>query len=153
MGEDVAGGSGGSGKMDAWGGVLGVTKGLWEKFGDRVAGIVEACTDSHETPKPPWMERKRRYVEHASSAPLDVCIVSAADKLYNVREIIFDYRMNGEALWTRFSGGREGVLWYYRALVNAFRQAGLGELCAELDRAVTEMELLVAKASPAQTPA
>jgi pyruvate dehydrogenase E1 component beta subunit len=36
MGEDVAGGSGTDGKMDAWGGVLGVTKGLWDKFGDRV---------------------------------------------------------------------------------------------------------------------
>lgn len=36
MGEDVAGGCGGDGKMDAWGGVLGVTKGLWDKFGDRV---------------------------------------------------------------------------------------------------------------------
>jgi (p)ppGpp synthase/HD superfamily hydrolase len=124
-----------------------------EKFGARVAGIVEACTDSHETPKPPWLERKRRYVEHAASAPLDVCIVSAADKLYNVREIIFDYRMNGEALWPRFSGGRDGVLWYYRALVNAFRRAGLGELCAELDRAVTEMELLVSQGSPARSPA
>ena len=36
IGEDVAGGCGGEGKMDAWGGVLGVTKGLWDKFGDRV---------------------------------------------------------------------------------------------------------------------
>jgi acetoin:2,6-dichlorophenolindophenol oxidoreductase subunit beta len=36
MGEDVAGGSGTNGQMDAWGGVLGVTKGLWEKFGNRV---------------------------------------------------------------------------------------------------------------------
>jgi pyruvate/2-oxoglutarate/acetoin dehydrogenase E1 component len=36
MGEDVAGGSGTDGQMDAWGGVLGVTKGLWDKFGDRV---------------------------------------------------------------------------------------------------------------------
>ena len=36
LGEDVAGGCGGEGKMDAWGGVLGVTKGLWDKFGDRV---------------------------------------------------------------------------------------------------------------------
>jgi pyruvate dehydrogenase E1 component beta subunit len=36
MGEDVAGGSGTDGPMDAWGGVLGVTKGLWDKFGDRV---------------------------------------------------------------------------------------------------------------------
>lgn len=36
MGEDVAGGSGAGGEMDAWGGPLGVTKGLWSKFGDRV---------------------------------------------------------------------------------------------------------------------
>ena len=36
MGEDVAGGSGADGEMDAWGGPLGITKGLWTKFGDRV---------------------------------------------------------------------------------------------------------------------
>ena len=36
MGEDIAGGRGADGEMDAWGGVLGVTKGLWPKFGDRV---------------------------------------------------------------------------------------------------------------------
>ena len=36
MGEDVAGGSGTEGQMDAWGGPLGITKGLWGRFGDRV---------------------------------------------------------------------------------------------------------------------
>ena len=36
MGEDIAGGSGSPGEMDAWGGPLGVTKGLWGRFGDRV---------------------------------------------------------------------------------------------------------------------
>ena len=36
MGEDVAGGAGAPGEDDAWGGVLGVTKGLYGKFGDRV---------------------------------------------------------------------------------------------------------------------
>ena len=36
MGEDIAGGSGSPGEMDAWGGPLGVTKGLWSQFGDRV---------------------------------------------------------------------------------------------------------------------
>ena len=36
MGEDVAGGSGTQGQMDAWGGPLGITKGLWGKFPDRV---------------------------------------------------------------------------------------------------------------------
>ncbi len=36
MGEDVVGGAGTDGEMEAWGGVLGVTRGLWRKFGDRV---------------------------------------------------------------------------------------------------------------------
>ena len=36
MGEDVAGGAGTDGEQEAWGGVLGVTKGLYKKFGDRV---------------------------------------------------------------------------------------------------------------------
>ena len=36
MGEDVVGGAGTEGEMDAWGGVLGVTKGLWGKYGDRI---------------------------------------------------------------------------------------------------------------------
>ena len=36
MGEDIAGGSGGQGEMDAWGGPLGVTKGLWSKHKERV---------------------------------------------------------------------------------------------------------------------
>lgn len=36
MGEDVVGGTGSDGEMDAWGGVLGVTKGLYGKYGDRI---------------------------------------------------------------------------------------------------------------------
>ncbi len=36
MGEDVVGGTGADGEMDAWGGVLGVTKGLWARFPDRI---------------------------------------------------------------------------------------------------------------------
>jgi pyruvate dehydrogenase E1 component beta subunit len=36
MGEDNAGGQGTEGERDAWGGVLGVTKGLYPQFGDRV---------------------------------------------------------------------------------------------------------------------
>ena len=36
MGEDNAGGEGSPGEMDAWGGVLGVTKGLYHQFPGRV---------------------------------------------------------------------------------------------------------------------
>jgi acetoin:2,6-dichlorophenolindophenol oxidoreductase subunit beta len=36
MGEDIVGGAGSAGERDAWGGVLGVTKGLYAKYGDRL---------------------------------------------------------------------------------------------------------------------
>lgn len=117
-----------------------------EQFGERVARIVEGCTDSDLTPKPPWRARKEAYIAHVRSAPPDVQLVSASDKLYNVREILSDYRMIGEQVWRRFHGGREGTLWYYRALVDAFR-AGRAtpeilRLVDELDSEVSDLERL-----------
>ena len=69
-------------------------------------------------------------------------MVSAADKLHNAREILADYRLLGNALWERFKGGKDGTLWYYRALVKALRAAGSTPLVEELDRVVTELERL-----------
>ena len=112
------------------------------RFGDQVARIVEACTDADTVPKPPWRERKERYVAHIAQAPEDVRRVSSADKLYNARAILLDYQTHGEALWSRFTGSRKGTLWYYRALVTAFRSSGTSRLVEELDRVVTELESL-----------
>jgi hypothetical protein len=39
----------------------------------------------------------------------------------------------------RFNGGREGTLWYYRALARCFRETVLDPLAAELDQAVAAM--------------
>ena len=39
-----------------------------EKFGDDVAKIVDGCTDTYETPKPPWLERKRAYIDHLKAS-------------------------------------------------------------------------------------
>jgi GTP pyrophosphokinase len=115
------------------------------RFGERVARIVEGCTDSFEadaSKKPPWLERKRGYLEHVRKAPPEVLLVSAADKLYNVRELLADYRAEGEAVWPRFAGRREGTLWYYRALADAFRATSALPIVAEYDRAVRELERL-----------
>lgn len=114
------------------------------RFGETVAAIVEGCTDTDATPKPPWRKRKEAYVEHLHHASASVRLVSAADKLHNARAILADFRTDGDHLWDRFGGGRKGTLWYYRALVEAFRAAGSTPLVEELDRAVTELERLVA---------
>jgi (p)ppGpp synthase/HD superfamily hydrolase len=112
------------------------------RFGDSVAEIVEGCTDAFITPKPPWRERKEAYLAHLPQASAAVRLVAAADKLHNARATVADYRALGEAVWERFNGGREGTLWYYRALVEALQAAGPSPLVEELDRVVSELEHL-----------
>ncbi|MBH8563782.1 bifunctional (p)ppGpp synthetase/guanosine-3',5'-bis(diphosphate) 3'-pyrophosphohydrolase [Nostoc sp. CENA67] len=115
------------------------------RFGDNVTAIVDGCTDADTTPKPPWRQRKEAYIAHIATASPSVILVSAADKLHNARSILKDYRMLGEALWQRFQGGKEGTLWYYRSLVDAFNQTGNIAIAKELERVVTEIEVLAAK--------
>ncbi|WP_414541782.1 HD domain-containing protein [Nostoc sp. CCY0012] len=112
------------------------------RFGENVTAIVDGCTDADTIPKPPWRQRKETYIAHIATASPSVLLVSAADKLYNAQSILKDYRLLGETLWQRFQGGREGTLWYYRALVDAFSNRGSTPLVAELARVVTEIELL-----------
>jgi (p)ppGpp synthase/HD superfamily hydrolase len=118
-----------------------------QRFGDRVATIVEGCTDAYTIPKPPWKQRKLDYLEVLRRADEDVRLVSAADKLHNVRSILADYRREGDSVWERFSGQRDGTLWYYRAVLDVLRQGKANRLVDELERVVTELETLATKGS------
>jgi GTP pyrophosphokinase len=106
------------------------------RFGDAVARIVEDCTDSWETPKRPWAERKRQYVDHARQLDASSLRVSAADKVHNAYAILRDLRNVGETVWARFNAAPDDVLSYYESLVRAYREAGGGRLVDELDRIV-----------------
>ena len=121
------------------------------RFGAAVLDIVDGCTDARTKPKPPFRERKERYIAHLPEAPPSVRLVSAADKLYNARAILSDYRAIGEALWARFNGGRSGTLWYYRAVADVFRTLGPSRLAEELDRVVSELEQLAGPLPPRPT--
>jgi (p)ppGpp synthase/HD superfamily hydrolase len=110
------------------------------RFGSRVAKIVEGCTDSDTDPKPPWRERKETYIRHLKTADSETRLVSAADKLNNVRSIISDHREIGESIWSRFQGGRDGTLWYYRALLDEFLRRKPNRLIRELELAIRELE-------------
>jgi (p)ppGpp synthase/HD superfamily hydrolase len=113
------------------------------KFGKAVAKIVEGCTDTDQTPKPPWLARKKAYIAHLRHAPVSTQIVSAADKLHNLRAILMDYRTEDDKLWSRFNGGKKGTLWYYAVLLAAFNSGErLDPLVAELDRTLKTIEKL-----------
>lgn len=118
-----------------------------ERFGDDVARIVLANSDSVSRVKPPWRARKEAYIAEIPEKQPDELRVSIADKLHNARSILSDYRLHGDAVFWRFAGRREGTLWYYRTLLGAFegRRADVGpggghaldelrEVVAELDR-------------------
>jgi (p)ppGpp synthase/HD superfamily hydrolase len=115
------------------------------RFGDEVAEIVDGCTDTYEDPKPEWRPRKEAYVAHVAKASPSVRLVSAADKLHNARSILADLRSLGDELWDRFTGGKEGTLWYYHALVEAYAEAGSNPVVEELDRVVREIEALAGR--------
>ena len=119
-------------------------KEIRRRFGGRVAKVVDGCTDSDAYPKPPWRERKENYIRHLRKADADTRLVSAADKLNNVRSILSDYRAAGESIWSRFNGGREGTLWYYRTLRDEFLRHKPNRITRDLELAVRELELLTA---------
>jgi (p)ppGpp synthase/HD superfamily hydrolase len=115
------------------------------KFGERVARIVEGCTDADTEPKPPWLERKKQYLQHLRDADFSTRLVSAADKLYNAREILSDLRTHPDSVWSRFKGGKEGTLWYYDEVAKILRAGGPSELVEELDRVVAELRTAARK--------
>jgi (p)ppGpp synthase/HD superfamily hydrolase len=117
-----------------------------EQFGEQVAHIVDACTDSYESPRPPWRERKAAYVTHLRErvepgGDEPALRVSLADKLHNTRAILADVRESGDAVFERFNGKKDGTIWYYAALVDAFRGFP-NRMVGELEREVTELRRL-----------
>lgn len=124
------------------------------RFGARVATMVDGCTDAYVIPKPAWHDRKQAYISRLKKEGSDTRLVSAADKLNNVRSILSDYREIGESVWSRFDGGREGTLWYYRTLLDEFMRDKPNRITRDLELAVNELEALVnanASTNPKET--
>jgi (p)ppGpp synthase/HD superfamily hydrolase len=109
------------------------------RFGAAVADMVDHCTDSEVRPRPPWRLRKEAYLARLSAASPEVRLVACADKLYNARTLLSNVRWSDDTYWARFSGGREGTLWYYRQLVRVFRRSGRSRLVDELARTVAQL--------------
>jgi (p)ppGpp synthase/HD superfamily hydrolase len=121
-------------------------------FGKEVARIVEGCTDSFEedsNKKQDWEFRKTSYIERLRNEQQDTLLVSVADKLYNARAILQDYREVGGEVWNRFKRGRTEQLWYFRKLLSVYEVRGSNRLVEELRRVVDELaELSADEAKP-----
>jgi len=105
---------------------------LEARFGARVARLVVALSDTTLRPKPPWRQRKERYLEHLAGEDPEVKLISAADKLHNCLSIRRDLRLFGATTFNRFTGGRDGTLWYYEQVAVALGRGWEHPLLDEL---------------------
>ena len=112
-----------------------------QRFGPEVAVIVDECSDTVVTPKPPWRQRKQDYIDHLHKASDSTIRVSMADKLDNARAILRDLRRYGPRVWKRFNtDDPHEHLWYYRSLLEVYRSRADGWLVDELARVIKALE-------------
>jgi GTP pyrophosphokinase len=116
-------------------------------FGSNVARMVEGLSDSlveDSSNKESWQQRKEEYIERLQGECADVRLISAADKLYNARTILEDYRVIGPEIWDRFKRGRDEQLWYFNALLEVFKSFGESRIVGELERVIDTLTRLSA---------
>ncbi len=116
-------------------------------FGDEVAAIVQDCTDTLETPKPPWRARKQRYLDAMRTKSPNTKLVVCADKMHNLSNTLRDIGTEGAGPWrTRMkataNGAAEKQLWYYTGCLAALSDGWSSPLLNEFSRAVAQFEAL-----------
>ena len=106
-----------------------------ERFGHYIADIVEGCSENKTLR---WRARKTDRIEALRTASTEVCMVTCADKLHNLRTIISERDIIGEVVWDRFHGSVEDQAWYYCSILSAIadRNAALQKSmeCAKLSK-------------------
>jgi GTP pyrophosphokinase len=116
-------------------------------FGPNVARMVEGLSDSLEEDadaKGPWEQRKQSYIDRLRGEPADVRLISVADKLYNARSIVEDYRVIGPEVWRRFKRGRDLQIWYFETILEVFKSNGTSRIVGEFERVVVELKRITA---------
>ena len=124
-----------------------------ERFGERVASLVDACTDTDVEPKPPWKPRKQAYLAHLADphTPTEACLISAADKLHNARSIVADLRAHGSSSLEKFKGSPSDIRWYYVSVAEILSaRLPKNPLVDELNRTVETLAELITEGQTAE---
>ncbi|WP_295624605.1 HD domain-containing protein [uncultured Corynebacterium sp.] len=87
-------------------------------FGDRVTGIVGELTKIDD---PSWQVRSENYLRHLEhQASVAAVVVSACDKMHNLKSTLIDLEAQGTSVWERFNAGRDKQLWWYSELARVY---------------------------------
>jgi len=109
-----------------------------DKFGEEVATLVDEAFEPEELinadrgKSKTWPERKAHTIDFIKNADRDMKLLSCADKLANIRDIIKDYDRLGDGVCDIFNASKDSVARYYISMLDAFGNGdeGLGK-CRE----------------------
>ena len=120
-------------------------------FGNEVADIVEACTDSFaesSEEKAAWRPRKEAYLAQLTNEPPSAKIVSCADKLHNLTNTLRDIENEGVEAWKARmakskNGAAEKQVWYYSGCYQALSSGWSAPMLRTFGKGVEELCVLV----------
>ncbi|MGI8425033.1 MAG: HD domain-containing protein [Actinomycetota bacterium] len=111
-----------------------------ELFGPKVADIVKSCSDANTDPKPPWRERKEKYLAHLSSEASEGALrVALADKVHNAGTILADSRQVGDDVWNRFNAPKDQQRWYFTEILKVMSSRLPGPMTDRLKDLVEDL--------------
>jgi (p)ppGpp synthase/HD superfamily hydrolase len=125
---------------DVWAGPEKLRQDISFMFGARVLSIVEELTETDEDPKPPWRERKEKYLAHLEVASPEAILIAGSDKLHNARTTLTDKRQHGNKVWEKFNSDRDSQIWWYYAVLGALRNRNCpAALTDELEEVLSDL--------------
>jgi (p)ppGpp synthase/HD superfamily hydrolase len=112
-----------------------------------VVDIVVACSHTQKFPKPPWRERKEKYLKHlremiAEPEVNPAILVALADKVHNAEttaDTVLNKGKTAKEIYDdpSFNAKVDEQKWWYEGLVTEFRKSEVApDLVDRLDRAV-----------------
>jgi myo-inositol-1(or 4)-monophosphatase len=95
-------------------------KELADKFGTRVAKLVEQETENKRAKLPPaetWELRKREGIEHVRDGNHDIKLIVLADKTANLESVVREWKIVGDKIWNKFNQtDKKKQEWYFRSM-------------------------------------
>lgn len=96
---------------------------LEKDFGAQVKEIVVGVTEIYmdDDDKNKWENRKQRYLNNLREANDKSVLVSAADKLHNLRSLVGEYKNNGAEMWENLAMQPEKQMWFLGEVLIIFK--------------------------------
>jgi len=104
---------------------------LSNEFGTAVALMVDYVSEADKSLT--WKERKVDYIKRLKEAPFEAVVVSAADKLHNLRCTLEDFNTEGKSAFNMFNSSADGQFWFYESLIEIYKSHLLFSFTDEME--------------------